>query len=85
MAILAAHRVVLTALVHVLLRDGQAAIGGWAFDGRVLAVQHDMVVDVDALGSPLAASLCVWTLDLELVEHVLDDNGDGANIRLGLD
>ena len=71
------------ALVEVLLGDLQSAVGRRALDGRVLAVQHDVVVDVDALSKPVAACLAVWTLDHKLVQHRLDDLRHGANVLLG--
>jgi hypothetical protein len=72
------------ALVEVFLGDLQSAVGRRALDGRVLAVQHDVVVDVDALSKPGAACLAVWALDHKLVEHCLDDLRHGTNVLLGL-
>lgn len=57
------------ALVEVLLRNRQAAVEGRAFDERVFTVEHDMVVDVGSLVDPVAARLCVWTFDHQLVQH----------------
>jgi hypothetical protein len=84
MTVIAAHGVVQAALVEVLLGDLQPAVDCRALDGRVLAVQHDMVVDVDAVGKPVAAGLAVRTLDHELVQHRLDDLGYGSDIILRL-
>ena len=66
-AVLAAHSIMQAALVVVLLGDMQTAVAHRTLDRRVLAVKHDMVVDVDAVIDPVAASLAVRALDYQLV------------------
>lgn len=73
------------AQVEVLLCCLQAAVGRGALDGRVLAVQHDVIVNIDALINPVAASLCIRALDHQLVQHSLDDLRHGANVLVRLD
>jgi hypothetical protein len=84
-AVLTAHCVVQAALVEVPLRDVQAAVVLRALDERVLAVQHDVVVHVDALLDPGAAGLRVRAADDQLVQHRLDDLGHGAQVLVGVD
>ena len=83
-AVLAADGVMQATLVEVLLRYLQATVCGGAFDRRVLAVQHDVVVDVDALGDPVAACLGVRALDDKLIQHRLDNPGHRANVTVAL-
>ena len=71
MTVIAAHGEVQAALVEVLLGDVQAAVVVWAVDQRVLAVQHDVIVDIDSLLDPIAARFGVRTLDNELIQHRL--------------
>ena len=73
------------AQMEVLLCRLQAAVGRGALNRRVLAVQHDVVVDIDALIDPIAASFCVWALDHQLVQHSLDDPGHRADVLVRLD
>lgn len=73
-----------TALVEVLLRDWQTADGIRTLDLRILAVQHNMVMDVRPLLTPVAARLCVWTAHNELVEHGLDDLRDRERLLAGV-
>lgn len=82
--VLAAHGVVQTALVKVLLRDVQVAVIVWAIHQRVLAVQHHVVVHIDPLLDPIAARLGVWTLDDELVKHGLQYLGHGQRLPRGV-
>lgn len=84
-AVLAAHGVVQAALVEVPLRNVQAAVGLGAFHERVLAVQHDVVVHIDALLDPAAAGLCIRALDEQLVQHRVDDLGRRVDILLRVD
>jgi hypothetical protein len=84
-AVLAVHRVVLTSLVVVLLSDVQMAVPHGALDGRVLTVEHDVVVDIDAVVDPVTAGSAVCALDDQLVQHVLDNLGHGAEVLLRLD
>lgn len=84
-AVFAVHCVVQAALVEVLLRDLEAAVGRRALDGRVLAVQHDVVVDVYTLSHPVAACLAVRALDNQLIQHRLDNLGHGAHVLVSLD
>lgn len=74
-AVLAAHGIVQAAFVEVFLGNVQAAVIGRAFDQRIYTVQHDMVVNISTLASPVAARLGVGTLDHQLVQHGLDDPG----------
>lgn len=83
--VLAADGVMQATLVEVLLRYLQATVRGRAFDGRVFAVQHDVVVDVDALGDPVAACLGVRALDDKLIQHRLDNLGHRANVTVAFD
>lgn len=85
MAVVAADGVVQTALVEVFLGRVQPTIGCRAFDWRVFAVQHDVIVYVDAVVNPGAAGPGVGALDYELVEHGLDDLGHRAHVALALD
>lgn len=85
MTVVAAHGEVQAALVEVLLRRVQATVGGRALNRRVLAVQHDMVVHVDAVVDPRAARPAVGAAHDQLVQHSLDDLGDGAQVARGLD
>lgn len=71
MTVLASHSVVQTALVIVLLSNMQATVAHGTLHRRVLAVYHDMVVNIHAMIDPIAASLAVGALDHKLVEHVL--------------
>jgi hypothetical protein len=84
-AVVATDRVVQTALVVVLLGYVQPALPHRTFHGRVFAVQHDMVVDVDAVVDPVAARLAIRAPDHQLVQHVLDDLRHRADISAGLD
>jgi hypothetical protein len=84
-AVVTTDSIVQTAFVVVLLRYMQTALPHRALDGRVFAVQHDMVVDVDAVIDPIAACLAIRALDNKLVQHVLDDLGHWAEISSGLD
>lgn len=84
MTVVTADGVMQAALVEILLGYLQATVCGRALDGRVFAVQHDMVVDIDALVDPVAAGFCVGTLDHQLVEHCLDDLGHRANVMVRL-
>ena len=56
-----------------------------AFDERVLAVQHNVVVDIDTLLDPGAPGLCVWTSHDQLVQHRLDDSGHLARVLVRVD
>lgn len=85
MTVLTAHRVMQTALVKVFLGCRQATVYCWTHDGSVFAIQHDMVAHVDALGLPVAASLCVWTFDHQLIKHSLDNLGHRTYILIRLD
>lgn len=85
MTVVAAHGEVQAALVEVLLRRVQATVGGRALNRRVLAVQHDMVVHVDAVVDPRAARPAVGAAHDQLVQHSLDDLGDRAQVARGLD
>jgi hypothetical protein len=71
-----------TSFVEVLLGNWKTTIEGRAFDQRVLAVYHNMVVDIDALVDPVAAGLGVGTLDYKLVQHRLEDLGDRQGFLL---
>jgi hypothetical protein len=84
-AVLAAHSVVQAALVVVLLRNVQTTVAYGTLDRRVFAVEHDVVVDVDAVVDPVTAGLAVGALDYELVEHVLDDLWHGPQVSACLD
>lgn len=77
-AVLAAHSVVQAALVVVFLRNEEATIPQGALHWRVFAVQHDVVVHVDAFIFPATASLAVRTLHHKLVQHVCNDLGHRA-------
>jgi hypothetical protein len=57
----------------VLLRYMQTALPQGTLHWRVLAVYHDMVVDVDAVIDPVASGLAVGALDYKLVQHMLND------------
>lgn len=84
-AVLAAHGIVQTTLVPVFLGDVQAAVARRTLDRGVFAVQHDMVVDVDAVVDPVAAGLAVGAPDDELIQHVLDDLGHRPDVSARLD
>ena len=83
MTILTANGVMQAALVEVLLGYLQATVCRRALNWRVLAVQHDMVMDVDALGDPVAACFGVRTLYHKLVQHRLDNPRHRANVLVG--
>ena len=85
MAVVAIDRVVQTALVEVLLGRVEPAVSSRTFNRRVFAVEHDVVMDVDAVVDPGAACSAVRALDDQLVQHGLDDLGHGTYIALGLD
>ena len=85
MTVLAIDSVVQTALVEVFLGDVQPAICSRAFHCCVLAVQHDMVVHVDAVIRPSTSCSCVGTPDNELVKHVSYDLRRGSEVPVGVD
>jgi hypothetical protein len=70
--------------VVVLQGDGLAAGVARAFHGGVLAVQHDVIVNIDAVFNPVAARLRVRTLDDELIQQILYGPGDGHWLLLGV-
>jgi len=71
-----------TTLVEVLLADWKLALIQRTLHHGVFAVKHDMVVDVCPLVNPIASAPCVWTFDLEFVQHCFEDtrNGEGGII-----
>lgn len=71
-------------LVEVLLRDLEATIGSRAFNRRVLAVQHDVIVNVNSVIDPIAASLGIGALDHQLIQHVLNDSRNRSDISVAL-
>ena len=69
----------------ILLGDRLAAGVVGAFHRRVLAVQHDVIMDIDAMFNPVAARLCVRAFNDELIQHVLYGPGDRHWLLLGVD
>lgn len=84
-AVVTTHGVVQAALVVVFLGDVQTAVAHRTFHRRVLAVEHNVVVDIDTVIDPVAPSLAVGTLDYKLVQHVLHNLGHRPDIAVGLD
>lgn len=58
------------------MRNGKAAFKRRAFDERILAVQHYVVVNVGSLLDPVTARFGVRTLHNELIQHRLEYLGD---------
>jgi hypothetical protein len=48
------------------------AIGRGAFHECVLAVQHNVIMHIDALVKPITSKLRVWAFDDQLVQHGLN-------------
>jgi hypothetical protein len=81
-AILAAHRVMQTPLMVVLLSNVQTTVAQRTLHGRVLTVYHDMVVDIDAVIDPVASSLAIRALDYKFVQHILHNLGHRPDVSV---
>lgn len=69
----------------VLLRNGLSAGIVRAFHGGVLAIEHDVIVNINTVFNRVTARLCVWALDHELIEHVLYGPGHWHGLLVGID
>lgn len=84
MTVITAHGVVQATLMVVFLGNVETAVFRGTFDGRVLAVQHDMIMHVDTMVDPLAAGPAVGAFHDKLIQHILDNLGHRSQVSVGL-